>query len=104
MVAVGRPKMKDEKKKVQFSCSLSKSVIELAEKTENKSHFIDTSVQCSRALAIAVKALRDKTMSLEEAMVEIEDIADVWAAEFEESEVFETVVPVATTKQFKRAK
>lgn len=85
---MGRPKLRDEKKKVQMSVSLSKSVVDLAEKTDNASHFLDTSAQSMNAVRLAVTQLREKAISLEVALELIEDAADVWAAEFDESEEY----------------
>jgi len=85
-MVIGRPKMKKQNRKISVSVSLTPSVALLLEKTENKSHFIDTSVQTSRAVAMAIQALREKRITLEEAMEQIEDAADIWTSEFEESE------------------
>lgn len=86
--SVGRPKMKEAKKRVAISVSLSPSVIELCEKAENKSHFIDISVQTSRALSMVIQKLRARELTMETALEELEDVADIWEAELEESTAF----------------
>ena len=82
---MARPKIKEEKRRIQLSVSLSPSVMNLADKVENKSHFLDTSVETSHAVSIIIRALKDKTISFEEALEQIEDAADIWEAEFDES-------------------
>ena len=83
---MGRPKMQDEKKKIQMSVSLSKTVAGLAESTGNSSHFLDTSVQSIRAISLALKRLQEKQITLETAMELFEDAADIWEAEFDATE------------------
>lgn len=86
---VGRPKMKEEKKRVAISVSLSPSVFALCEQAENKSHFIDVSVQSSKALAMIIQKFRAKDLSMKAALEELEDVADIWEAELDESTMFE---------------
>lgn len=83
---MGRPKMKEEKRRVSLNVTLSSSAIDLAEKTENKSKFIDKSVLSMSVLAQLISQLRGGGLSLEKAMEEIEDLVDVWESEFDESE------------------
>ena len=59
----------------------------LAGSTTNKSHFDETSVEVCQALAQIVSRLRSKKLTLKVAMEEIEDI---WTAEFDESIPFES--------------
>lgn len=88
MSDIGRPKMKEAKKRVQLSVSLAPNVAQLAEKTENKSKFLDNSVMSIQAVAMVIAKFRKKDMSLEEAMIELEDLVDVWESEFDETEDF----------------
>lgn len=81
---MSRPKMKDEKKRITISISVAPDVAELAEKTDNKSKFIDRSVHGMRATAMIIAQLRKREISLEAAMEEIEDYADIWEASFDE--------------------
>lgn len=60
-------------------------VAALAEKTENKSKFLDTSVISMRAVAMIIDQLRKREIDLETAMGEIEDYSDIWEASFEEA-------------------
>jgi hypothetical protein len=84
-IDMGRPKLKDELRRSHVSISVKKAVEELAAATPNKSHFYETSVESCRALALIVGRLRSKKLTLEVAMEEIEDIADIWLAEFDEA-------------------
>lgn len=86
---MGRPKLKEELKRAHVSISVKKTIEELASSTPNKSHFYETSVEACQALALVVNRLRSKKMTLEIAIEEIEDIADIWAAEFDESLPFD---------------
>lgn len=99
MGLVGRPKMKEAKKRVPMSVSVAPKVIELAESTENKSKFIETSVLSMSAIAELMKKLRAKELSLESFMEEIEDLSDVWESSFDESEdfVFSSPGPASAT-------
>ncbi len=90
---MGRPKLKEELKRAHVSISVKKTIEELASSTSNKSHFYETSVEACQALALVVSRLRSKKLTLEMAIEEIEDIADIWAAEFDES------LPFDLTKQ-----
>lgn len=82
---MGRPKLSEEKKRVAVSISVGRTIAELAERTENQSHFYQTSVECCRALTMTVNELRSKRIDLETAMEQLEDVADIWEAEFDES-------------------
>ena len=81
---MGRPKLKEDLKRIHVSISVKKTIDDLAGSTPNKSHFYETSVECSRALAMVIERLRAKKLGLDSAMEEFEDIADIWSAEFDE--------------------
>ncbi len=93
---MGRPKLKDAKKKVTVSISVSRAVAELAAKTENQSHFYQTSVECCRALAVALGALREGR-DVADALEEIGDIGAIWMAEFDDSAPFAAMVEEVVT-------
>lgn len=92
---MGRPKLKDELKRSHVSISVKKTIEQLASATPNKSHFYETSVECCQALALIVDRLRAKKLTLAAAMEEIEDIADIWTAEFDDTVPF-PLSPVPT--------
>ena len=81
---MGRPKLKDELKRGHVSISVKKTVDALAAATPNKSHFYETSVESCQALALIVTRLRAKKLTLQAAMEDIEDIVDIWTAEFDD--------------------
>lgn len=82
---MGRPKMKEAKLKVSLNVTVAPRVNDLAEKTENKSRFIEKSVLSMAALQQLVHDLRSRSLSLEACMEEIEDLVDIWESEFDES-------------------
>jgi hypothetical protein len=82
---MGRPKMNEAKKKTSISVSLSPGVMAEVSRVDNKSHFLDQCVGVASGLSGVIKALRDKTMSFEDAMEELEDFASIYDAQFEES-------------------
>ncbi len=88
---MGRPKIKEEKKRVSLNVTLSANAIELAEKTDNKSKFLDKSVLSMAALSQLVSQLRTRGISLEDAMEEVEDLVDVWESEFDETEDYQPI-------------
>lgn len=86
---MGRPPVPENKKKIPISVSLKKSSIDLIEKTDNASHFVDTSIESINAVMQIVLKLRAGSMSLEDAMESIEDAADIWESEFDETEDYD---------------
>ena len=82
---MARPKLKEEKRRVQLSVSLSPAVMTLADKVDNKSHFLETSVETCQALALILRSLKNRKISVDDAMEQLEDAADIWEAEFDES-------------------
>ena len=48
-----------------------------------------TAVSCCRALTVVVGLLRSGQTSVENAMDDVEDIADIWAAQFDTSEPYD---------------
>jgi hypothetical protein len=101
---MGRPKLKDSKKKVQVSISVPKGIADLAESTGNRSHFYATSVECSRALSAALRALRESRVTVDECVANLSDVAAIWNAEFDESVPFETPASDAKMKTRGKAK
>lgn len=99
---MGRPKLKDELKRGHVSISVKKSVDALAAATPNKSHFYETSVESCQALALIVNRLRSKKLTTQAAMEEIEDIADIWAAEFDETVPFDLSIKEPARKGGRR--
>ena len=97
-VEIGRPKLKDKIKRGHVRISVKKTVVALAAATPNKSHFYETSVESCQALALIVTRLRAKKLTLQAAMEEIEDIADIWTAEFADSVPFDLSPKVSTNK------
>lgn len=89
---MGRPKLKEEKKRVSVNVTLSTRSILLADKTDNKSKFIDKSILGMSALAELVAQLRSKSISLEAAMEGIEDLTDIWESEFDETEDYKSTM------------
>lgn len=85
---MGRPRLKENQKKMTLSISLDPELLALAEKTSNKSHFIETSIQACESLRIVLGDLRAKKISQETALEKLEDVADVWEAEFDDSVKF----------------
>jgi hypothetical protein len=99
---VGRPKLKDELKRGHVSISVKKTVDALAAATPNKSHFYETSVESCQALALIIGRLRAKKLTLQAAMEEVEDIADIWTAEFDEIVPFDLPSKEAPRKRSQR--
>jgi len=86
---MARPKLKEAQKRVACSISVPKKIDALAGRTANKSHFYETAVECAQALALAVAELRKDRMAVRDFLDEIEDVADIWNAEFDETVTFE---------------
>lgn len=93
---MSRPKMKEEKRRISVSLSLSPEAIELMEKTENKSRFTEDSMLGMKAISKVMSDLKMKTMSLEDALEDIEDLVDVWASGLD-SEIEDYKFEAATT-------
>jgi ABC-type protease/lipase transport system fused ATPase/permease subunit len=51
-------------------------------------HAVTTSIETCRVLSRVVGALRSGTTTLEEALESLEDAADIWDAEFDESVLY----------------
>jgi hypothetical protein len=82
---MGRPKMNEAKKKISLNVSLSPQIMEVLNRVENKSSMVDRCVGIASGVSEVFKALRDKTMTLEDALEELEDFASIYEAQFEES-------------------
>lgn len=85
----GRPKLKAAQKRVACSISVRKDIDALAGKTANKSRFYETSVECSKALTMAIEDFRKDRIALEDLFEQLEDVADIWTASFEKAFPFE---------------
>lgn len=77
--------------KVPAFILISKEIADLAESSNHRSKFFQTSVETGRALAIAVARLREGSMSPEAALQDIGDIADIWSALFQEIVPYEEI-------------
>ncbi|MBI2601881.1 MAG: hypothetical protein HYW48_02395 [Deltaproteobacteria bacterium] len=71
-----------------MSVSLRPDIVELAERTENKSKFFETSVDVVMSLRELVAELKKRKMDITRATQDLEDLVDVWEAQFDSSVPF----------------
>ena len=77
----------DNKKdgKQSINVSLKPSVMACLEKAENKSSFVENSVEGMKGICSVLEKLKQGTWDLDRAMEEIEDLAGVWESSFDET-------------------
>jgi hypothetical protein len=80
---MSRPKINPNKKRVAVSVSLRPDIIDLAERTENKSRFFEVSVDVAKSLKSLLEDIKEHKINFEDATEELEDLMDVWDAQFD---------------------
>ena len=72
-----------------LNVSVSPETAALCEATENKPKFIDDSVLGMKAIANIFEQIQGRKISLQDAWEDLEDIAGIWTASFDESSPYE---------------
>ena len=93
---MSRPKINPNKKRIAVSVSLRPDIIDLAEKTENKSRFFEVSVDIAKSLRELVDEIKKQKIDFVDATEELEDLLDVWEAQFDRSVAYSKNDSIAT--------
>jgi ABC-type transporter Mla subunit MlaD len=88
---VGRPKFKDDKKRVDVTISCRKDVVALAKKADNASRVYENSVQICQSISVLMKKLKAGKADINDVIEDISDLMSEWKSRFEEKIEFVTI-------------
>ena len=88
---MGRPKIKEDKKRVQVNISVRKDVAELAKKSDNASRLYEKSVDICQSISVLMKKLKASKTNIDDVMEDVSDLMSIWESRFAEKIEFVTI-------------
>ena len=88
---MGRPKIKQEKKRIDVNISVREDVAALAKKADNTSRLYENSVDICQSISVLMKKIKSGKANIDDAMEDISDLMSIWASRFEEKIEFVTI-------------
>jgi hypothetical protein len=81
---MGRPKLKDSKKRIHVNISVRKDVAALAKNADNASRVYETAVDICQSISNLMKNLESGKSDVNDVLEDIHDFMSLWESRFEE--------------------
>jgi hypothetical protein len=85
---MGRPKLKDSKKRVHVNISVRKDVAELAKNADNASRVYESAVDICQSISSLMRNLESDKTDVNDVLEDIHDLMSIWNSRFEEKVEF----------------
>ena len=85
---MGRPKLRDSKKRIHVNISVRKDVAELAKNSDNASRVYESAVDICQSISNLMKNLESDKADVNDVLEDIHDLMSIWNSRFEEKVEF----------------
>ncbi|MEI6399031.1 MAG: hypothetical protein WCO71_09690 [Pseudomonadota bacterium] len=81
---MGRPKIKEDKKRQHVNISVRPDVAALAKKADNASRLYECSVDVCKSISMVMKRFEDDKSDVNDVLEDISDLISLWDSRFDE--------------------